>query len=94
MVIDTSAFAAIFTNEPERRGFIESIEAASVRLVPAATFVETSIVLESRYGPEGVRDFDLFLNKAAAEIVLVTPNRPRRRGWPSAGSGRGVIARR
>lgn len=71
MVIDTSAFVAIFTNEPERRGFIEAIEAATSRMVSAATFVETSIVLESRYGPEGVRDFDLFLNKAGAEVVAV-----------------------
>lgn len=71
MVIDTSAFVAILTGEPERRRFIKSIEAAESRLVSAATFVETSIVIESRYGSDGLYDLDLFLVKADAEIVPV-----------------------
>jgi ribonuclease VapC len=71
MVIDTSAFVAILTGEPERTKFIESIEAAEARLVSAASFVETSIVIESRYGAEGLRDLDLFLTTAGADIVPV-----------------------
>jgi hypothetical protein len=31
----------------------------------SATFVETSIVIESRYGAEGLRDPDLLIAKAA-----------------------------
>jgi ribonuclease VapC len=71
MVIDTSALVAILTGEPERRRFIESIEAAESRLVSAATFVETSIVIESRHGADGLHHLDLFLVKAGTEIVPV-----------------------
>ena len=69
MVIDTSAILAILQDEPERRAFNEAIEAASERRLSAATFVELSIVIEARLGPEGVRDLDLFL--ATAEIELL-----------------------
>lgn len=87
--IDTSAFVAIFTDEPERRRFVEAIESAESRLVSAATFVATSIVLEARYGSEGVRDFDLFLNKASAEIVAVDSEQAEaaRRAFSRFGKG-------
>jgi ribonuclease VapC len=90
VVIDTSAFVAILTGEPEQRQFIEAIESAENRLVSAATFVETSLVLESRYGPEGLRDFDLFLAKAGAEIVAVDNDQGHiaRRAFGRFGKGR------
>jgi ribonuclease VapC len=50
MVLDTSALLAILFDEPERRAFTESIEAAERRLLSAANFVETSMILESRHG--------------------------------------------
>lgn len=70
MVLDTSAFLAIFQNEPERRTFNEAIESADSCAISVATFIETSMVLESRFGAEGIRDFDLFLGKAS---ILVLP---------------------
>lgn len=71
MVIDTSAILTILQNEPERRTFNEAIEDAESRLMSAASFVETSIVIESRFGADGVRDLDLFLSKAEVELVPV-----------------------
>ncbi len=71
MVIDTSALLAILQDEPERRAFNEAIESADTRAVSAASFVEISIVIESRYGPDGIRDFDLFLSKAEIKLVPV-----------------------
>lgn len=50
MVIDTSALLAILLDEPERRAFNEAIEAAESRVLSAATFVEVSMVIESRHG--------------------------------------------
>lgn len=90
MVVDTSAFVAILTGEGERAAFIEAIEAAERRLVSAATFVETSIVLESRYGVEGVRDFDLFLKAAHAELVPLDSDQAdaARRAYSRFGKGR------
>ena len=57
MVLDTSVFLAIFQNEPERRTFNEVIEFAGPSAISVATYIETSMVLESRYGAEGIRDF-------------------------------------
>ncbi|MBV8895172.1 MAG: type II toxin-antitoxin system VapC family toxin [Acidobacteriaceae bacterium] len=36
-----------------------------------ASFVESSIVLESRHGAEGLSDFDRFLSRASIELVAV-----------------------
>ena len=71
MVIDTSALIAILQDEPERRAFNEAIEAAERRAMSVASFVEASMVLEARYGQEGVRDLDLFIAKAGIELVAV-----------------------
>ena len=62
MVIDTSAILAILQREPERRQFVEAIEAADSTRMSVATFVECSIVIESRYGVEGLRDLDRFIS--------------------------------
>ena len=71
MVIDTSALVAILQREPERRAFIEAIEAADARLLSVATFVEISIVVEVRHGAEGLRDLDHFIRRASIELVPV-----------------------
>jgi len=59
MVIDTSAIMAILQDEPERRAFNEAIEVASCRRFSADSYVELSIVIEARFGLEGIRDLDL-----------------------------------
>jgi ribonuclease VapC len=90
MVLDTSALLAVLWNEPERRQFVERIEATPVRLLSVATFVETSIVLEARKGAEGVRELDAFLERANIELVDVTPSHGRlaRRAFANYGKGR------
>lgn len=77
MVIDTSALLAILQNEPERRPFNKEIEAADSRLVSAATYVECSMIVESRYGAEGVRDLDHFIARAQITIVPVDAEQAR-----------------
>lgn len=71
MVIDTSALLAILQDEPERRAFNEAIEQADGRRLSTANFVETSIVVEVRYGLEGVRELDMFIERAAIDLVPV-----------------------
>lgn len=90
MVIDTSALVAIFAGEPESRDFIDAIEAAESRLISAATFVEISMVIESRHGAEGVRDLDLFLARAGIETVSVDAEQAvaARRAFSRYGKGR------
>jgi ribonuclease VapC len=90
MVIDTSALLAILQDEPERRAFNEAIGATETRSMSTATFVETSIVIESRYGPEGLRDFDSLIAKAAIELVPVDVDQARiaRTAFSQFGKGR------
>lgn len=75
MVIDTSAVVAILGNQPERRPFIDAIEAADSRLLSTATFVEISIVMESRHGADGLQYLDLFWTKPALSSRQWTTNR-------------------
>ncbi len=71
MVIDTSALVAVLQRERERRSFIDAIEAADSVCMSVASFVEISIVIESRYGGEGLRDLDRFLAQAHIELIPV-----------------------
>ena len=90
MVVDTSALLAILQDEPERRRFNEALESADSRLISAATFVEVSIIIESRYGAEGVRDLDLLLERAALELIPVDVEQARaaRVAYSRFGKGR------
>ena len=51
MVIDTSAIIAILTQEPDWKRLSKAIDDASSLRISAASVLETSIVLESRFGP-------------------------------------------
>jgi ribonuclease VapC len=90
MVIDTSAVLAILQNEPERRRFNEAIETADTRSMSTASFVESSMILESRYGADGVRDFDLFISKAQITLAPVDTEQAQlaRRAFRVYGKGR------
>lgn len=90
MVLDTSAILAILQNEPERRKFNEAIETAETRSLSTASFVECSMILESRYGADGVRDLDLFIAKAQVSLVSVDEEQAdlARRAFRKYGKGR------
>ena len=90
MVIDTSAFAAIFFAEPERKAFLDAIAAAGSRLVSAASMLETGIVLEGRQGAAAGREFDLFAVRANLQIVAVDAEQAdlARSAWRKYGKGR------
>jgi ribonuclease VapC len=90
MVIDTSALLAILFDEPERRPFNEAIEAAESRVLSTATFVEASIVIESRFGAEGLRDLDLLIERAGIQLIAVDSEQAHvaRRAFSQFGKGR------
>ena len=90
MVLDTSAVLAILQNEPERRQFNEAIDAAETRSLSTASFVECSMIVESRYGPDGVRDLDLFIAKAQISLAPVDDEQANlaRRAFRKYGKGR------
>ena len=90
MLIDTSALLAILQGEPERRGFVEAIESADSARMSVASFVEASIVIESRYGAEGLRDLDRFISRANIELIPVDPEQGQlaRSAFSRFGKGR------
>jgi ribonuclease VapC len=90
MVLDTSALLAVLQDEPERRRFNEAIEGADQALLSTASFVEASIVIEARHGAEGVRDLDLFIDRAGIELVPVDAAQARVacRAYSRFGKGR------
>jgi ribonuclease VapC len=71
MMVETSALLAIFQRESERRSFIEAIEFADLVRMSVASFVETSIVIESRYGTEGLHELDRFISRANIKLIPV-----------------------
>lgn len=77
MVVDTSALLAILQGEPERRIFNEALEAAASRVMSVATFVEVSIVIDARYGAEGLLDLDRLLERAQIELAAVDRDQGR-----------------
>jgi ribonuclease VapC len=89
MVIDTSALIAILLDEPERRDCNEKIEADPKRLLSAASFVETALVIESRSGEAGGRELDLLLFRADVQIVPVDADQAEiaRRAFRQYGRG-------
>jgi ribonuclease VapC len=90
MVIDTSAIVAIALDEPEAPAFEQCIADDPVRMISAATLLETAIVIETRLGARGGGELDLWLYKAQVEIVAVDSELAdvARRAWRRFGKGR------
>ena len=90
MVIDTSAIVAIALDEPEATAFEERIADDPVRMISAATLLETAMVIETRLGARGGGELDLWLHKAGVEIVAVDSELldVARRAWRRFGKGR------
>lgn len=90
IVIDTSAIIAVLRDEPERRAFTEAIERAEQCAISAVSFVEASMVIEARYGEEGLRDLDLFILRAAVDVAAVDLEQAKiaRRAFRTFGKGR------
>jgi ribonuclease VapC len=61
-----------------------------IRLVSAATLVEATIVIESRLGDSGGREFDLWMQRADIEIVPIDSEQAdmARRAWRRFGKDR------
>jgi ribonuclease VapC len=72
MVIDSSVLVALLLGEPETPYFVATIAAAPRRLVSAATYLETAIVMLGRSGPEAVEKFDRLLAELFVEISPFT----------------------
>jgi ribonuclease VapC len=90
MVLDTSAIIAILFDEPDAEVLEKQIVDDPVRLVSAGSVIEATIIIESRLGEAGGREFDLWLQRASIEIVPVDVEQTEmaRRAWRRFGKGR------
>ena len=71
MVIDTSALVAMLNDEPGAERIETAVEADPVRLMSTVSYVETAIVIDTRFGEPGGRELDMWLHRAAVDLVSV-----------------------
>jgi ribonuclease VapC len=90
MVVDSSAVLAILFREPERSQFLKLVDESQTRLISAAGALESAMVIEHRHGIAGGDELDLFLHRAAIEIVSVDSEQffVARQAWRRFGKGR------
>ena len=90
MVLDSSAVIALLLDEPDADSLRLAIADADTRLISAATLVEASLVIESRFGETGGRELDLLINRLGVVIVPVDADQvdEARRAWRRFGRGR------
>lgn len=90
MVIDTSALVALLSLEPEAARLAHAMAIEPRPLVSAATWLETAIVIETRFGEAGGRELDLLRAKADLKIVNVDATQAElaREAWRCYGKGR------
>jgi ribonuclease VapC len=71
VVLDTSALVAMLLGEPERDQLIAALAEATDPLISAGTLLETSIVVQSKLGDDGLADLDELLATAGVRCVAV-----------------------
>ena len=72
MVIDISVLVAILFDEDDAETLEAAIDADPTRLMSVASVLETSIVVETRFGEIGGRELDLLLHRVPIDVVGVT----------------------
>jgi len=90
MVIDTSAVVAILINEPDCECYIHALDRADSVQMSAASVLEVSMVVESRFGETAHLHLDKWIITAAVEVIVVTRDQVEaaREGFRRFGKGR------
>jgi len=90
MIVDSSALLAVLQLEPEAEAVSQALSQGHPRRLSAASFVETSIVVEARHADAGIRELDNLLHRASIEIVAVDEQQARlaREAFRHFGKGR------
>jgi len=90
LVVDTSAAIAVLTGEPGADWLRVTLAEAARSVMPAPTYVELGMVIESRLGPAGTGVAGRFVRDAEVDIVdLSAPAAERAlEGWRRFGKGR------
>jgi ribonuclease VapC len=91
VIVDTSAIIAILRQEPDARRIAEAIEAAPVRRMSAATYVEVGAVIDGARDPVASRSVDELIAVAGITLEPVTSEQARiaREAYRDFGRGSG-----
>ncbi len=91
MIVDSSALVAIVAVEPDARRYIEALFMSPGSVMSAATYLESSIVVDRSHDPAAAREFDTLLRDTGIEVVAVTPEQARiaREAYRDFGKGSG-----
>ena len=89
MIVDTSAILAVLFDEPDAERFTRAIAEAPHCRMPTANFLEAALVVEGRAGLAGGHELDLFIERAAIELVPVSVEHAQaaRQAWRRFGKG-------
>ncbi|MBE9194443.1 type II toxin-antitoxin system VapC family toxin [Synechocystis sp. LEGE 06083] len=71
MVIDTSALVCIFLAEPEAEFYARLLADLSEKVISAANWFETMMVVSSRLGEIGVQEIEQLLELTSIKIIAV-----------------------
>ena len=71
MVIDSSALIAVLIGEPEAERLESAIGRDSKRLMSVAWVLESTIVLDTKFGDAGPRELDLLVHRLPIEVIPV-----------------------
>ncbi len=90
MVVDTSALVAILRKEPEAADFKRRLIEDPVVFVSTATYVETAMVLEGRFGQAAGEELERLLFDVGAEFVPLVKDHAEiaRQAFVQYGKGR------
>lgn len=95
MIVDSSAVVAVIREEPDATALIEAMIRAERLRMSAATYLETSIVVEARHDPVAVRVVDTILSRFGVELEAFTAEHAQiaRAAYRDFGKGSGHPAR-
>ena len=77
MIVDASALLAVVLDEPDGRRYAEVIAAAPRARMPAATWFEASIVVDTKGDDVAGRRFDDVVRDLRIELIAFTPEHAR-----------------
>ena len=91
MIVDSSALIAILRYEPERLTFAKILDKADALHLSAASYLEFSIVIDSRRNPAMSREIDEIVERFRIQIEPVTVEQARiaRQAYRDYGRGSG-----
>jgi ribonuclease VapC len=95
MIVDSSALVAILLQEPDAPAFSKALAIVGFKGLSAASYVETSIVIDGKGDPVATRQVDNLITRSGIQIEPFTAEQARvaRQAYRDYGKGSGHPAR-